>query len=193
MKKLLFPFIGLVLVSCNQEYSPKPKAYPRVVFPERNYARFEPAGCPYSFDLPVYTRAEEDTVYFDKKLSNACWYNIQFPDFNGTVNLTYKPLNDTQRFEKLLEDAHKLSFKHSKKADYIDEVLIQNPNGVGGLLYEVGGDAASNIQFFLTDSTKHFVRGALYFNNPPNADSMKPVVDFVKEDLRVMLKTFQWK
>ncbi len=189
----LLVFHCLLLSSCNQEYSPKPKAYPRVVFPERKYELFQPKDCPYQFEKPVYANAVEDTTYFDKNLKGNCWYNIEFTDFNGTLNLTYKPLNKNQKLEQLVEDAHKLSFKHSKKADYIDEVQILNPNGVRGLLYEVGGDAASNVQFYLTDSAHHFVRGALYFNNTPNADSMRPVIDFVKEDLRFMLKSFQWK
>lgn len=192
-KRLLLLFILLQLVSCTHEYSPKPKAYPRVVFPERKYELFQPQGCPYQFDKPLYSVAIEDSSYFERNMNGACWYNIEFPNFNGTLNLTYKPLSKDQKLDQLVEDAHKLSFKHSKKADYIDEVQILNPNGVRGLLYEVGGDAASNVQFYLTDSVHHFVRGALYFNNTPNADSMRPVVDFVKEDLRYMLKTFQWK
>ncbi|MBX2903676.1 MAG: hypothetical protein KF872_08980 [Chitinophagales bacterium] len=187
-------FLLVILLSaCQPDFSPKPKAYPRVVFPERGYTLFSPANCPYEFEIPAYAKAEEDTLYFNKNIEGSCWYNIVLPDFNGVVNFTYKPISDTQKLEKLIEDAHKLSFKHTKRADYIDEVAIQNPNKVGGLLYEVGGNAASNVQFFLTDSIHHFIRGALYFNNEPNADSMKPVIDFVKEDLRVMLKTFRWK
>lgn len=198
MKEIFKILIVIILfaiaaVSCRQEFSPKPKAYPRVIFPERGYTLFSPANCPFQFEVPLYATVVEDTVYFDKNIKGSCWYNIQIPDFNGVVNFTYKPINKEESLEKLIEDAHKLSFKHSKRADYIDEMVIQNPNKVGGLLYEVGGDAASNVQFFLTDSIHHFIRGALYFNNTPNADSMQPIVNFVKEDLRVMLKSFKWK
>jgi gliding motility-associated lipoprotein GldD len=192
-KRIFISLILFFLASCHNEYSPKPKAYPRVIFPERSYSLFSPSNCPYEFDIPSYAKPEEDTLYFDQNIKGDCWYNILLPEFNGVVNFTYKPINKEQKLDKLIEDAHKLSFKHTKRADYIDEVVIQNPNGVGGLLYEVGGDAASSVQFFLTDSIHHFVRGALYFNNEPNADSMKPVIDFVKEDLRVMLKSFRWK
>lgn len=185
--------LAVAAVSCKQEFSPKPKAYPRVVYPERGYTLFSPAGCPFEFEVPSYANVVEDTIYFDKFIKGSCWYNIQIPEFNGVVNFTYKPISKDETLEKLIEDAHKLSFKHTKRADYIDEVVIQNPNKVGGLLYEVGGDAASNVQFFLTDSVHHFIRGALYFNNTPNADSMQPIVNFVKEDLRVMLKSFKWK
>jgi gliding motility-associated lipoprotein GldD len=182
-----------LLTGCNEEYSPKQKAYPRVVFPERKYELFVPENCPFEFEKPVYTSVENDSTFFREKQDNPCWWNVNFGDFNGTINLTYKDINKNETFESLVEDAHKLSFKHSKKADYIDEVKIENPNGVGGILYDVGGDAASNVQFFLTDSNKHFIRGALYFNNTPNSDSMLPVMNFVREDLKHLLKTFRWK
>lgn len=183
-----------LLFSCHGDYTPKPQAYPRVIFPERKYEMFNPAECPFKFEKPVYTQISRDTLYFGKKLnSDQCWLNVYFPMFNGAVNLTYKDINDTMNLEHLVEDAHKLAFKHTKKANYIDEIKIDNAHGVGGILYDLGGDAASNVQFFLTDSNKHFIRGALYFYNPPNADSMAPVLNFVKADLKQMLKTFEWK
>lgn len=186
-------FCSLLFTSCNRDYSAKPKAYPRVVYPERKYELFDPPNCPFRFQKPVYARVDYDTTYLGKKTDERCWLNISFPDFNGNINFTYKDITDTINLERLLEDAHKLSYKHTKKADYIDEIKIENEHGIGGVLYDIGGDAASNIQFFLTDTTSHYVRGALYFYNPPNTDSMAPVVSFVKEDLKQMLKTFEWK
>jgi gliding motility-associated lipoprotein GldD len=184
----------LFLSSCHGDYTPKPKAYPRVVFPERKYEMYDPKDCPFKFEKPVYANVTNDTIFFGQKiLSVNCWLNVNFPTLNGTINLTYKEINDTMKLERLIEDAHKLSFMHTTKADYIDEIRIQNDHGVGGILYDVGGNAASNVQFFLTDSTHHFLRGALYFNSEPNSDSMAPVVTFVKEDMKRMLKTFQWK
>jgi gliding motility-associated lipoprotein GldD len=182
------------LTACHGDYTPKPKSYPRVIFPDKKYDLYVSPDCPFQFEKPVYANVSRDTTYFGTKLvSNLCWLNLNFPDFNGTINLTYKDINDTMTLERLVEDAHKMSFKHTTKADYINEVAIHNDHGVGGLLYDVGGDAASNVQFFLTDSAKHFLRGALYFNNEPNTDSMAPVVNFVKADLTRMLKTFEWK
>jgi gliding motility-associated lipoprotein GldD len=184
----------VLLTSCHNDYTPKPKAYPRVILPERKYELYEAPGCPFKFEKPVYANVSRDSIYFGKRIKNdQCWMDVNFPMVNGTINLTYKDINDTMKLERLVEDAHKLSFKHTTKADYIDEIRIQNDHGIGGILYDVGGDAASNVQFFLTDSTRHFIRGALYFNNPPNTDSMAPVVAFVKEDMKRMLKTFEWK
>lgn len=183
----------LLLAGCGHDKTPKPKAYPRVVFPAKAYRWYDPPGCPYRFELPVYARAESDTVFFGETPENPCWLNIQFPEFNGTINLTYKSVADAAAFEKMLDDAHKLSFKHAKKADFIDEARVQNAQGVTGIIFEAGGEAASNFQFFLTDSTRHFIRGALYFNNEPQADSMAPVYRFVRADLDRMIGSFSWK
>ena len=98
-----------------------------------------------------------------------------------------------QRLLFAYKEAAKLTFKHTIKADYIDERIITTPHQVSGMLYEVGGDAASNAQFFLTDSSQHFIRGSLYFNNPPNEDSLRPVIHFVKLDLFHLIETFRWE
>jgi len=191
---LIFILCSLLLSSCHGDYSPKQKAYPRVIYPERKYEMYDPAECPFKFEKPVYAQVSRDTTYFGNKLrSDQCWLNVYFPSLNGVVNLTYKDINDTMNLERLVEDAHKMAFKHTKKANYIDEIKIDNAHGVGGILYDLGGDAASNVQFFLTDSNRHFIRGALYFYSPPNADSMAPVLDYVKADVKQMLKTFEWK
>ncbi|HEY0261946.1 MAG TPA: gliding motility lipoprotein GldD [Chitinophagales bacterium] len=185
---LFAAFFLVFLSACNGDYSPKPKAYPRVVYPEKKYETYVSPDCPFEFEKPVYAKIARDSSN-----NNPCWINVEFPDFNGTINLTYKAITPKDNLPKLIEDAHKMSFKHAKKANYIDEVLIENKNGVGGILYNVGGDAASNIQFFLTDTTHHFIRGALYFNNEPNTDSMAPVINFVRADLDSFLASFKWK
>jgi gliding motility-associated lipoprotein GldD len=190
---LFFIATVVVLQSCNSEYAPKPKGYPRVIYPEKKYEVFSPPSCPFEFEKPVYAVVERDSVFQGKALLEPCWINIQFPEFNGSLNLTYKEINEENTLVRLVEDAHKLSFKHSKKANFIDEVLIENQYGVSGLLYDVGGEAASNFQFFLTDTNHHFIRGALYFNNEPNMDSMAPVISFVRKDLDHFLETFKWR
>ena len=194
----VFQFISLFIISfslssCHGDYLPKPKAYPRVMFPERKYDTYDPEACPFKFDKPVYAIVQKDTSFFGKRPAEPCWLNIVFPDFNGTINLTYKEINKTMTLDRLLDDAHKLSFKHDKKANYIDESLIVNKHGVSGIFYNVGGDAATNIQFFLTDSTKNFIRGSLYFYNEPNTDSMAPVLAFIRQDIDTILNSFEWK
>ncbi len=183
-----------LLSACHGDYTAKAKAYPRVIYPERKYEMYNPEECPFKFEKPVYATISRDTNFFDRKMeSEQCWLNIYLSPLNGVINLTYKDIDKNTPVERLIEDAHKLAYKHTKKANYIDEIRIENNHGAGGLLYDLGGDAASNVQFFLTDSTHHFVRGALYFYNAPNTDSMAPVLSFVKEDVKQMLKTFEWK
>jgi gliding motility-associated lipoprotein GldD len=128
-----------------------------VAFPERKYEEFNPADCPFKFEKPTYAQVVNDTDFFGRRPSQPCWMNVILPDFNGTVNLTYKEIGGNDQFEKLVEDAHNLTYKHTKKADFINEIGIKNTHGVGGMLFDVGGDAASNVQFYLTDSTHHFI------------------------------------
>lgn len=115
------------------------------------------------------------------------------PDVNGTVFLSYKLLRSKTDLEKVIEDAHSLTYKHSIKAQYINPVSLHPHENVYGLYYDVGGNAASNVQFFVTDSQQHFIRGALYFRNAPNVDSIKPVLDYVKEDVAHLIKTLKWR
>lgn len=197
MIKSILPVLLFILLislsSCHGDYMPKPKAYPRVHYPERKYELYDPASCPFRFEKPVYAVVQQDTAFFGQRPVDPCWLNIVFPDFNGTINLTYKEINKTMTLDRLLDDAHKLSFKHTKKANFIDESLIVNKHGVSGIFYNVGGDAATNIQFFLTDSVHHYIRGSLYFFNEPNSDSMAPVLAFVRQDIDTILSSFEWK
>ena len=96
--------------------------------------------------------------------------------------------------DKLIKDSYKLTFKHTVKADYIDETIIRSENkNVSGILYDVGGNAASAVQFYVTDSTTHFLRGSLYFYAPPNADSIAPSVAYFRNDVIHLIETLKWK
>src|SRR3954464_14922184 len=111
--------LSLFLSSCHGDYTPKPKAYPRVILPERKYELYDPQDCPFRFEKPVYATVMHDSTYFGQKIKDdQCWLNVYFPSLNGVINLTYKDINDTMSLERLVEDAHKMAFKHTKKADY---------------------------------------------------------------------------
>ncbi len=184
---------GLTVISCNEEYTPKPKGYFRISFPEHEYKIYSPEYCPFSFEYPVYANISRDTVFLDTLPENPCWMDINFPDLNGSIYLSYKEINKDHGLAKLIEDFHVLAFKHTVKASGIDESIINSENHVYGLYYNIEGNAASNIQFFATDSFNHFIRGSLYFNNAPNADSLAPVIHFVEKDIRHMIGTLKWK
>lgn len=185
-------FFIMLLSACGGNYTPKPKAYHRIDFPEKSYTSFESDDCPFSFQYPKYAEILRDTLSYSSKVEHPCWLDLQFTQLNGTLHLSYKEIKDREDMMKLLEDAHKMTFNHSKKADFIDETSVKNDYGVEGVLFDVGGDAASSVQFYLTDDDRHFVRGALYFKSSPNIDSMGIVIDFVKADLVRFIETFQW-
>jgi gliding motility-associated lipoprotein GldD len=196
MKKiLLFLLPILIFASCNeQDYTPKPRAYFRIDLPKKgNYQTYSPADCPYQFEYPAYAKIERDSTFFDEKTEDPCWLNISFNSLGGMIHVSYKPITKDQTLFKLSEDAHKMSFKHTVRADYIEERVINNRFGAKGILYDIGGNAASNVQFFLTDSTNHYLRGALYFSAAPNADSLEPVIDFVRADMVHIIESFKWK
>lgn len=187
----LFPF--LAGISCNNNYTPKPRGYYKITLPPRGYSHFENGDCPFTFDYPSYGVINRDSVFLDTVPENPCWLNITFPSLNGNLYLSYKEIGGKNTLGKLIEDSHKLTFKHTIKADYIEENTLSTPNDVYGVLYDVGGNAASALQFFVTDSSEHFLRGSLYFYNTPNADSIAPVVNFIKPDVIRLIQTLRWK
>ncbi len=192
----VFALLSLVVLfaACRPEtYIPKPRGYARIDTPEHAYQRFERPGFPYSFEYPVYGVISKDTVMAGMKPDNPFWININFPGLGGTVYLSYKAIDPAHPLEKLLDDAHEMSYFHTKRADYINAPPFHTPNNVHGVLYTVGGNAASSYQFFATDSGAHFLRGSLYFNTTPNADSLKPVTDFLHTDIQHLLQTLTWR
>ncbi len=188
-------FLIFLILSCNDSKTgiPKPRTYPRVDFPEKKYALFNPDNCSFQFEIPVYSEALKDNTYFNNKAPNDCWYNILFKKFNGNLYLTYYPINNRKDFDKLISDSFTLVSKHDIKASGRKEIKIHNKYGATGLLFKIEGNVASQTQFFITDSTKNFVRGSLYFRNKVNTDSMKIIQDFVDEDILHLIETFSWK
>jgi gliding motility-associated lipoprotein GldD len=187
----LFLFAALCFASCsgNHDYSPKPRGYFRIIFPKKEYQEYT-GGCPISFVYPKYADIEPDR----NKDAKPCWMNMYFKQFDGTLHLSYEHIGSKKEFDELVEDAHKLSFKHTIKATSIDQGVIAYPDRkVYGIYYTIDGNAASAVQFYLTDSTKNYIRGALYFNTEPRLDSIQPVLTFVKDDVNLMIRSFRWK
>lgn len=181
-----------IATSCNSPFVPRPKGYFNISFPEKKYVRFEKEGYPYTFEYPVYATVTKDSVFFGSSTENPWWINIDFPSFNSKIYISYKEIG-INNFGKLINDAFVLTNKHSSKASGIDDSIMVNPNGVAGMFFRVGGNVATANQFFLTDSTRHFLRGALYFDATPNEDSLKVVNDFIQADMRHLINTFSWR
>jgi len=184
----------IILSACRPEgYVPKPRGYAWIDTPQHAYKVFDTAGFPYAFEYPTYGRIVRDTGVRGDRPENPYWINIVFPDWGSTIYLSYKTIDKDHRLEKMLQDTHEMTAWHTKVADYINSPAFHNANGVNGIFYSVGGNAASAYQFFATDSVRHFLRGALYFNTTPNADSLKPLTDFFRRDMEHLIGTLRWK
>ena len=187
---MLFALITLLSACTGETVStPKPKGYFRIKFPQKAYQTFD-AACPFTFEYPVYAQMMSD----QDRNAQPCWYNLNFPQFNGQIHLTYHGVFSEKDYNANTEAARELAMKHTIKASSIDQKLISNTNHkVYGIYYTIDGNTASSVQFFLTDSSKHYLRGALYFNERPQYDSIQPVVKFIKKDIDHLIETFRWK
>ena len=182
--------VACLAASCDREpsYLPKPRGYFRIDLPEKHYARVDTLD-KYSFECPQYAFVTPDPYSPDEK----DWVNVEMPQFKGSIHLTHKDVDGN--LGDYLEDVHTMVTKHLQKANGVRDSLIVNyGHHVYGLLIEMDGKGvATPMQFYLTDSTRHFVRGALYFNFKPDNDSMQPVINFIREDIDQLINTFEWK
>lgn len=178
----IFLIVSILLISCGGEVLPKPQAFLRLEYPAPTYAKVQ-SDCPYAFD-----KNELALIAPQKN----CWINLEYPALNATLHLSYVPVNDN--LNVLLEDVQKLTYEHAVKADNIDPTVYENKQqNVFGMVYEVSGNAASQAQFYVTDSLKHFLTGSLYFNAKPNYDSIYPAVNYIKKDIRVLIESLEWR
>ncbi len=183
-----------LLISCREIGVPKPKGYFRIDLPSRDYIKFDnslpqPVNLPLTFEYPSYGR-----ISTEKNLhSGPGWFNIEIPSYNAKIYLTY--INIKNDLDSLLEQNYRINIKnHITKADAINEQIISIPdNKVYGVLYDLKGNTATAVQFFVTDSVRHYLRGSLYFSAEPNPDSLAPVIDFFREDILHIIETLKWK
>ena len=183
-------FLGSLLFSCGEGERPlpKPKGYFRIDLPEKDYVKVDTL-MRYAFDVPSYALLTHDP--YAPEQTN--WVNVEMPCFKASIHLTHKDVKGN--LNDYLEDVHTMITKHLQKANGMNDSLIVNPERkVYGMMIEMDGKGvATPLQFYLTDSTANFVRGALYFNFVPNNDSMQPVIDFIRQDIDRMIETFEWK
>ena len=182
--------LSMVLLSCggDDEYSPKPKGYFRIDLPAKAFRIYD-QDCPFTFEFPCYARIVKD----NERLAEPCWLNYEFPRFGAILHLSYKEL-DKNGPDAYIKYCWELAQKHIAKASGMNNTEINNKKErVFGLVFNIEGNAASPLQFYLTDSIRHFLRGSLYFNAVPNKDSIGPVYEFIHTDIERMIKTLRWK
>ena len=194
MKMKLTQFIRYIFIACllsgigacKEKYTPKPKGYFRINLPEKQYETWN-NKYPYSFDKLSIANVSIDNSNGAEKY----WLNVNYPDYKATIHLSYKSVNGN--VEEYLEDSRKMAYKHSIKADAIGEqAYLIDESKVYALIYRIKGNAASSVQFVATDSTKHFLRGALYFKEHPNQDSLAPVIQYIDKDMVRMIESLTW-
>ncbi len=185
MRKSVLVLLLVLAASCEESPQPKPSGFLALTYDTSSFKQVE-IDCPFSFEKNSV--AEVDI----KNPNRPCWINLNYPKMNAKIYLTYSPVNNNLR--ELLVDAQKLPEKHTIKADLIEASIYQNEkNKTSGNFYEVEGDAASQAQFYLTDSTSHFLTGAIYFEAKPNYDSILPAAHYLKRDIRHLMETLKWK
>ena len=185
MRILLTISVSLLMFACREKQSlPKPRAFPRVEYPERSYIDYQSATCPFTFQYPSYAELNAK----DKD----CWFDLFMTSFNARLHCSYIPIKNREEFDNLIRDAFQIGDRINERANYQEEFKVNNKLGVGGLMMEWSGPAASSVHFFLTDTTQHFFKAALYYDSKVRPDSLAPITDFIKEDINHMIATFKW-
>ncbi|TAH18855.1 MAG: gliding motility lipoprotein GldD [Cytophagales bacterium] len=190
MYKYLITLLSLsLLISCADDvaYTPKPKGYHYIELPTAQYTPL-PDSLPYSFEYSAYAKLLNDTSF----LADRYWLEIYYPQFDANIDVSYKPIRSQKDFRDYVDDCFKLAQKHNIKAQAINEIVSKTPKNYTSVVYEIEGDVPSYLQFYVTDSAKHFLRTSLYFPTSTKADSLAPIIDFIKKDMEKMMSTIDW-
>jgi gliding motility-associated lipoprotein GldD len=184
---MLFTLILSGITACRHQQTPKPRGYYRIEFPDKAYKKLN-RSLPYDFSIPVYATVTPDLMNPGQKE----WITVEIPANHAQIHISYKKID--RNLSRLIDESRSLVYKHSKKASSIEEqVFIYPAKKTYGMLYTIKGNAASPMQFYLTDSVRHFLRGALYIREVPNYDSLRPVIKFLSEDVFKMIESTEWK
>ncbi|MEO8862260.1 MAG: hypothetical protein ABI358_12590 [Ginsengibacter sp.] len=210
-KIILMLVAGYFIVSCNSTYTSKKQGYYKIDLPKKDYLKFDKPGFPYSFEYPVYANIDQDSLYIDRTGKDPYSININFPQLNGKIYMTYKVIGGTSNyqvkdstgkyrdsigkntFQNLVNDSYNLTYKNDIKANSIEDSVMHTPNGITGIFFRLSGSVATSRQFLLSDTTHNFLRGALYFDASPNEDSLRPVNNFLEQDMKHIINTLRWK
>lgn len=189
---LLCAFSALTF-SCSKtnenDYVPRPKGYNKLILPKVQYQSLK-GDYPYSFDISAYAKVLPDTVSW----AEPHWIYIYYPSWKAFIQITYKDLTKpSNKLTYLIDDAYKLAFKHQGKASHIQDYVLTTKSGKKAGVFELEGEVATSLQFYISDSTKHYLRGAVYVRTATENDSLAPIIQFLKKDAIHLIETLRWK
>ena len=179
-------FVGFT--SCHQDYLPKPLGYNRLILPSHAYQQL-PDSLPYRFEYSEHSTLLRDT----SRIRERFWIEIYYPAIKSNIHITYKAIQNSKVLKEYFDDSYTLTAKHQIKAYAINEVITKTPSGKTAVIAELEGDVPSQFQFTVTDSTKNFLRGALYFDTKVANDSLAPAIEYMKVDMMHLINTLEWK
>ena len=189
MKLTILLVLFLFILGCEDSYTPKPKGYNRLTLPAHEYSAL-PDSLPYGFEISTAAKILRDSSYIAERY----WIDLFYPDITANIQITYKNLNqDAQFLKELVNDSYRLTSKHQIKAYSIEESVVKTPSGKTAVIAELEGEVPSQFQFFITDSTDNFLRGALYFRTSTKNDSLAPAIEYMKIDAMHLINTLVWK
>ena len=189
----LIILLTVCISSCKTDFTPKPKGYPKVVLPVKGYTLFSDPACPFSFEAPVYGVINKDQKYASTVKHPDCITNIQLPDLNAAIYITYLALEDVD-IDSLMDMNNRVIYDaHIQVAEFIQDIPLNEREDLKGYKYDYGGNTATPVQFWFTDTEQHFVKGSLYFDHVNVADSLLPVIDFISSDIDHLIDTWQWE
>ena len=190
MKSKWLMLLGVISLMCcqNEPPAPKPRAYPRVEYPDRTFTGFNEPECPFVFEYPGYAE-----IVKKENEQHACWFDLAMPSLKARLHCSYINIKDRAEFDDLVRDSYLIADKINARANYMEDNLIRNKQGIAGLMLKWTGAAASPMHFILTDTTTHFFKGALYFEAEVRPDSLAPISAFIEEDINKMIQSFAWK
>lgn len=186
--KYLFIVFSFLFIACGSDYLPKQKGYNRIILPSNEYLTL-PDSFPYRFEYSKNAKIVKDTSWIAERF----WINLYYPYMQANIQITYKPVVTDSIIREYLSDSYKLTSQHNVKAYSIDESILELPNGLYASYTELEGEVPTQVQFHVSDSIDHFLRGALYFRTATKNDSLAPVIDYLKKDIVHLLTTLEWK
>ncbi len=177
---LLLISFSFILSNCTNNQSTKEKL-------NREYLSLDTTMLPFRMQY-----AAESKIVLRKNDPKALWFDIVYPARKSTIYCTYFPIKGN--FREYDEDVRRFVYRHTVVATAIKEqAFSQQEKKLYALIFDIKGEVASPVQFLITDSVSHFLRGALYYDNAAYSDSLALSTTDMREDIIHLIQTLEWR